>query len=405
VNGSNWEVEYSCPQCGAPVILGEADRLLACGFCRTRLYLASRTAFRYRFGGPSGTSSEILYVPYWRLRGSAFSVDLPGVLSRFIDTSVLAVDLPGIPQSLGLRPQTMRLKILSPDETGRILGPSVSLKEAMPALGGSGAAIHRAFIGETTSLVYAPFCMQGGDLRDAVLRRTVPGWTSGMSEDLLSRPEDRNWRVSFVPALCPRCGWDLEGEKDAVVLLCRHCDSAWSCPEEKLQPVTFAVFEKEKADAYLPFWRMRMKIEEAELNSYADLVREANLPKAPSAVLEEKPLHFWSPAFKISPALFLRWNRGMTVFQPEAEGKETFPGTMLHPANLPLSEAAESIVLTIASLVTDKRRWHSLLPRLNPRLEEAVLVYHPFVAERAELVHAAMGLTVDRRALAFGTHL
>ena len=34
-----WAVELQCPQCGAPVTLEEADRILACAFCRVRLLL------------------------------------------------------------------------------------------------------------------------------------------------------------------------------------------------------------------------------------------------------------------------------------------------------------------------------------------------------------------------------
>lgn len=405
MNGSNWEVEYSCPQCGAPVILGEADRLLACGFCRTRLHLASRTAFRYRFGEPSEPCGEIVHIPYWRLKGSAFTVEPSGVSARFVDTSAPAVELPRLPKSLGLRPQALRLKIVTPETPGRILSPSIGIEEAMPCPGGRGKAVRRTFIGETASLLYAPFCLQKGLLHDAVLRKPLPGWKPDMAAALLSLPEDRTWRVTFVPTLCPHCGWDLEGEKDAVVLICRHCDSAWSCGNGHLRPVPFALLEERGADVYLPFWRMRMIVADAALHSYADLIRAANLPKSPSSAFAKKPLHFWSPAFKIHPDLFLRWSRQMTVFQTAAEGRKSFSGAALHPANLPLSEAAESVVLTIAGLVTDKRKWHTLLPRLNPRLEEAVLVYHPFVAGGAELIHAAMGLTVNRKALAFGTQL
>src|SRR3989339_2060059 len=37
-------------------------------------------------------------------------------------------------------------------------------------------------------------------------------------------------RFRFVPTLCPHCGWDMEGQKDSLVLICRNCDSAWPCP-------------------------------------------------------------------------------------------------------------------------------------------------------------------------------
>jgi NADH pyrophosphatase NudC (nudix superfamily) len=30
---------------------------------------------------------------------------------------------------------------------------------------------------------------------------------------------------------CPHCGWDMEGGKDSLVLICRNCNIAWTCPE------------------------------------------------------------------------------------------------------------------------------------------------------------------------------
>ncbi len=35
----SWAIELQCPQCGAPVTMEEADRILACAFCRVRLIM------------------------------------------------------------------------------------------------------------------------------------------------------------------------------------------------------------------------------------------------------------------------------------------------------------------------------------------------------------------------------
>ena len=63
-------------------------------------------------------------------------------------------------------------------------------------------------------------------------------------------------------------------------------------------------FSKE-AILYLPFWRMKPRVEGIHLVSYADLIRLANLPKVINRAFESAPLYFWSPAFKVSPALSL----------------------------------------------------------------------------------------------------
>ena len=156
---------------------------------------------------------------------------------------------------------------------------------------------------------------------------------------------------------------------------------------------------------YLPFWRMKVQIEGIRLESFADMVRLANLPKAITPALEEKELYFWSPAFKINPAAFQRWSRQMTIYQPEDKMLENLSRRICHPVTLPVSEAAEGIVLTIADVITDKRRFFPTLPHLKTDLTDSLLVYQPFVRNRSDLVHARMKIAIDINALAFGSSL
>jgi hypothetical protein len=156
---------------------------------------------------------------------------------------------------------------------------------------------------------------------------------------------------------------------------------------------------------YLPFWRMKARIEGIKLDTYADLIRIGNLPKAITPAFEETPLYFWSPAFKINPAMFLRWARQMTISQPAEKTGDSLPNASLYSVTLPLSEVAESIMITIADIVTDKRRVYPLLPQIRISLDECLLVYHPFVENRNELVHANMRFSFDKKSLAFGTGL
>lgn len=75
LNSANWKIDHQCPQCGAPVLLDEADRLLACPFCRTSLYLVTPDHFRYHIPALERRDKDMFYLPYWRLRGSTFSVN------------------------------------------------------------------------------------------------------------------------------------------------------------------------------------------------------------------------------------------------------------------------------------------------------------------------------------------
>ncbi len=388
--------------------LGEADRLLLCPFCRTKLYLVADNHFRYCIPAPETNSREILYLPYWRLKGMSFALTGREITNRFFDTNHLALDVQGVPFSLGLRPQVFRLRFASPEMEGRFLAPGLDARAALQFLSATAqTGLPQVFIGEMISLIYSPAYLENDVLYDSLLQRPLGSLNAEGRERLqaLCRPPD--WQVRFISTLCPQCGWDLQGEREALVLICRNCSTAWTCPATSMERVPFSVTaaDEDSPHCYLPFWRMKARIEGADLNSYADLVRLGNLPKAVTAAMEERPLYFWSPAFKINPALFLRWTRQMTACQPAGEAVDHLPAADLHPVTLPASEAGESIIITLAGLIADKRRWLPLLPRLRITLEESLLAYHPFTIGSSELIHTEMLLTINKNALAFGRQL
>jgi len=408
-NGSNWQIEQQCPQCGAPVTLDEADRLFLCGYCRTKLYLASTGHFRYYLPPPPLPGKDILYIPYWRLKGLAYRMADLEVQHRFVDTNLLALDLAGPPPSLGLRPQAMRLRFVSAKTEGRFLAPGRLPREASSRFDTSGRPARLAeqsYIGEMVSIIYSPAFLEGNSLYDAILRKPVPEWRMEEQEALLSLPDAAPWQVRFVSTLCPHCGWDMEGERDALVMTCPNCVSAWSCEGEEFRAIPFRYLEGPSDPfLYLPFWRLTARFEGVPMDSFADLIRLGNLPRVTTPALEAAPLHFWSPAFKVNPALFIRWARQMTVFQPEGESMSSLPKTTAHPVTLPLSEAFETIPITMASLAANKRGFLACLPDVRIHPGDYELVYHPFMLRQNELVHAALGLTVDQRALSFGSQL
>lgn len=410
MTGDHWQIEHNCPQCGAPVTLDETDRLLVCPFCRTRLYLAAQGHFCYHIPPAAGAGGELLYIPYWRFRGTSFSAAGGEVTHRFVDTSALAVRLPGLPPSLGLRPQVLKLRFTSPSSEGRFIAPDLTAGQVFPDRDTAPPGVFfREFIGETTSLIHAPFFLKGEILCDAVLGRPVSGCRPCDAEQLLNAKPSIQGQIRFIPTHCPHCGWDMEGERDALVLTCRNCNSAWTCPEETFSRVEFAVkapppTAKEIA-VYLPFWRMKPRFGGIALSSYADLIRLANLPRAVTPAFEAMPLFFWSPAFKVNPALYLRWARQMTTFRPAGREDDRLPGSSLYPVTLALREAAESIPVTLAQMIADKRKFHPKLADLNLSLEESRLEYHPFTTTRTELLHATMGVSLDRTALAYGIRM
>ncbi|MDP2268046.1 MAG: hypothetical protein Q8K46_02655, partial [Deltaproteobacteria bacterium] len=251
-----WQIDHQCPQCGACVTLNEADRLLMCSFCRTKLQLVTNDYFRYCIPIKDAAGREIFYIPYWRLRGLSFSVLAGEMTHRFFDANLLAVNIDKMPNSMGLRPQVMRLAFVSPALAGRFLEPGFGAGTVMQRLSqDSPACLYQALIGEMFSLIYAPMYVEDQMLYDAVLKRPVCPLESLDMETLPAKSGSQNWQIRFIPTLCPGCGWDLQGEKDALVLTCANCDSAWTCRGNAFEKVTFSVVaDTEPAACYLPFW-------------------------------------------------------------------------------------------------------------------------------------------------------
>jgi hypothetical protein len=418
----NWQIEHNCPQCGGPVTLDEADRLLLCIYCRTKLYLSTDDRFTYFIPPPNPAPRETIYVPYWRMKGLSYAVQESGITQRFVDTNILALKSWGIPPSLGLRPQVLKLKFVSPETEGRFLDPEIPVQDVLKNAAVSLPQIlekqfgipetpvpsvsRNLFVGETTSLIYSPMYLENNNLCDALLKRPVCTVKTEGVDRMLASSKPQSWRIAFISTLCPQCGWDLKGEKEALILICKNCSTAWGCEGKEFKKVDFAVMEGAgEISQYLPFWRMKARIEGIKLDTYADLIRIGNLPKAITPAFEETPLYFWSPAFKINPALFLRWARQMTISQPAEKANDSLPNASLYPVTLPLSAVAESIMIAIADIVTDKRRVFPLLPQIRITLDECLLVYHPFIESHNELVHANMHFSFDKQSLAFGTSL
>ncbi|HOV88095.1 MAG TPA: hypothetical protein PLM79_17200 [Syntrophobacteraceae bacterium] len=408
----SWLVEWRCPQCGAPVVLEETDRILSCGYCRVRLHLSWRGHWRYWLSPGKDLPADPLFVPYWRFRGIVFSCVDREIRHRVADSSHLALGLEGLPATLGFRPQALKLRPVTPTVGASFLRPETSFRSPSTVAGdaekrsaagdGKPPAPYEVFIGETVSVLYSPVTIRGEKVLDGILGRPLP---SVVPSSLESLPFDRfpDELVTFSPMLCPRCGWDLEGEKDSVVLLCRNCRSAWASRGSGLERVDFSVMvEPKEAPLYLPFWQIRARFSGIRLDSYADLVRLANLPKAVQPEWEDRKARLWIPAFKIAPHLFLRLGRALTLFQGEGDPEAPLPSSGLHPVSLPPEEAAESLVITVAAFGVPKKTLLPKLPEIRAPMEGYSLCYVPFRVTSAECIQPKIGLSLNRNALDLG---
>ncbi|MGD9089776.1 MAG: hypothetical protein PVI38_14840 [Desulfobacterales bacterium] len=388
----------------------ETDRLFACKFCRVKSYLEAADVFRYMLPSSAPASKELLYVPYWRIKGMLFSCAGKGVGHKFVDVSHQAVSSPVFPMSLGLRSQALKLKFITPETEGRFLKPTQSLarieqlfderfEKTLPK-----PVLHHAHIGETISLIYAPYYAENR-LYDAVLNKPIAAGALDASELDQLPDENPHWRIHFMATLCPNCAWDLEGERDSLVLLCRNCTSAWYPVGKGLKQIKFGKHRSDdKNSIYLPFWRIKCDIKGLELKSYADLIQVANIPRVVQPGWEKVGFRFWVPAFKVRPKIFMQLSKNMTLAQLHTQLDGEMPDKRHYRINLPVTEANQSLKVNLASFLKPKHQLIDLLPPVSISARSFALVYVPFIEKHHEYIQPDLHYAINKNTLKLSEH-
>jgi hypothetical protein len=400
-------IEHQCPQCGAPAELEETDRLIHCGFCRVGSYLHVSDVFRYVLPHRAPEGQELIYFPYWRFKGMFFSCFRGGMDKRYSDFSQQAIVSHDFPMNLGFRTQTQKLRFAGTHNPGIFLKPEVSRDDLMDGLNARFGAnlpkplLHQAHIGEMLSLLFAPFYLKGEELFDAILNEPLRTGSAESLPALLDRRQAPAWPMTFIATLCPQCGWDLKGISDALALTCDNCLTTWWARRGKLEELKTAYVPSANASAvYMPFWRIKAQISGMTLDSYADLIRIANLPKVVQPGFDEQPFYFWAPAFKVRPQRFLSYGAHVTASQPQQAHVAGHPkGKRLYGVNLPIEEAVESLKLILTFFVRPRNRLEEVLQSMQISAQRFRLVYLPFNEGPHELVHSGMNLAINRNLL------
>jgi len=403
-------IDHQCPQCGAPATLEETERLYTCPFCRVKSYLVTKDYFRYMLPHAAPAGQTLVFLPYWRFKGSFF-ISLPGgIKTRIVDVSQQAVSSPMFPASLGLRSQTLKLRFVAPENEGVFLKPQVSSIELLRLAEETFTSpirdpmFAKAFVGDSMSQIYSPFYVTD-QVFDGVLNRPVsPAPPEGFDVSKMEGGKP-DWRIEFIPILCPSCGWDLQGEKNALALSCKNCNSLWMNKGTGFIRLEFGLFPAETPDSvYLPFYRIRAEVSGIKLDSYADLVKTANMAKVVQAGWEEKPFRFWTPAFKIRPDDFLFFSRNMTLSQPPKEYVAELPQGEVLPVTMPLPDAVESLKINLASFVKPAKMLQ-MLDTVQIKAKSVVLVYIPFQKSGKELFQPAFNLRTNKTLLEYAKNL
>jgi len=418
----SFRVSHQCPQCGAPIVLDEDTLFFVCEYCRVKSCICRQGFPRYMFSRspparahPEAPDDEdLVYIPYWRFKGVRYTCGPQGVTHKFLDISAIALEQfsSHLPFSLGFRSQALPLKQITPETRGRffrpadantILGRTKHLRSRIQEKPVSGFTED---IGETCSLIYSPFYEKDGVLVDAILNR--PSGSVLESDRTLQslqvcRPEKQ---TLFVPGLCPACGWDLEGSRDSLVLVCRNCHSLWKARNSQLARVRFAcALPGRDTDVMVPFWKISTRISTFSLSSYADLVRLGNLPRSLQPEWENQALFFWAPAFKIRPRIFLRLAAQLTASQPDPVLEQKI-GTHIHvPVTLPATEAVQSIRVLLAGLSKPLKDHLPALSQMQIEPVHAMLVYLAFEEQHHDYVHPGTQAAINKNVLALSSNL
>jgi ribosomal protein S27AE len=427
------QIEHECPQCGAPVVLDETDTLLSCGFCKTRSFMQPEDYFRYALSPRDPFLDDVYYVPYWRYRGMHFLCKTSGIESGLVDKTFLAVENPGIPQSLGLRVQSLKLTFARPARGAHYLKPATAFDISQAAAKSTveyslvrspqtrvvrtseddydivpdvrlevheERLYHEVFITDALSIIYAPFYVRDNRVHDGVTDdilvaepRSITGTETVVGD----------WPVKFLPILCPNCGWDTLSGRDSRIVFCTKCDRAWIVTEKGLTSSEFySRASSRPADGastvHLPFWKIAVAMTGARLDSYADFIRFTNLPRALLPSFEDKPFFFWFPAFKTTPAVFLRIARQVTIADPEGSDP-ALPHTDIQPVNVPLEDAFTMAKTLIADLTLRKKTFIPTLSDVSISIRQASLVLLPFTDKNQELIEPDMNLSLFKNAI------
>jgi hypothetical protein len=353
---------------------------------------------------------QIVYFPYWRYRGIRFSCIDTDIQHKFLDITHPAVDSPFFPASMGLRAQAMRLSFVSSVGAGRFLKPVLSMEEMLARLENRfesesprGRLYHHAHVGDVFSLIYAPFYV-GTRLVDAVLNRSVSGPLPDAFCDQLPVSDLSERQLRFLSALCPTCGWNLSGKRNAVVLTCTNCNSAWQPIGGSLKPVPVGFLPDDEADLFLPYWRISADVSGVSLSSYADLVRLANLPRVVQKGWEDMPFYFWSLGFRLSPKAFLTQSVYINLTQPQDKPVPGNPKGPLYPVTLPVTEAVDALKISLAGMVKPVETRFPQLPQIHIKPLRFSLVYVPFHSGHHEWLQPKFSMAINKNLLSLTDH-
>jgi len=364
---------------------------------------------------PSKVSErDIRYVPYIRFKGQVYYQDSNQLQHKIIDTTQLGVDCKGCSQSLGLRPQAMKLKPVTAELKGRFLAGCENVESILTrvtrllSVGGNKRHQqngHHTFIGETVSVVYLPAYIQDRSMYDGVLDRPI-----AQSEEKVDGKGKFNefrddWLPRFLSTICPNCGDSLHGEHDSVVLLCFNCERAYQESKNRFTRINWSVVRSKSRDTiFLPFWKVSAHAN-GLLSNFGDLLRLTNQPINVPWKSEKDDLSFLVPGFKLNPKTFLQSATSLTLVQHRIPLSVISMEDNMHPVTLPVTEVRQALTIVLAAMSMNKRMLFQSMAGLSFMVEHYELLYLPFSRQGNDFVSDLTGRAIPAHVLRYSRSL
>jgi hypothetical protein len=391
--------------------MDETDRLLSCNFCNVQSFLTNTGPLHFVLPR-SLPDPYTIYAPYLRFKGTIYSCLHNRIEHRLADISTKGVKLSFLPASLGLRPQAMKMRFAIPEFPGSFLKISIHTDEILKRAAKNlhirdEKILHQAFIGDALNIIYLPLSIRDEEILDGVIEKTltqIPEDSTPFAETEIVR---NTWKPVFLSALCPQCGWNLEGEPDSVVLLCANCNTAWEAGGKNFSQVKLDVTPTSAKDAlFIPFWNFEVDTVGIDIQSYADFLRITNQPIVIKSEWEKLPLNFVTPAFKLRPNDFLRLGTQMTISRRHTlKTTASVPGNEMYPVTLLHNDARQSLKVILADSTVSKSNIFPHLPDIQFTVKDYFLHYLPFEKTTHELMQRNLGVAINQRVLNYGRNL
>ncbi len=264
---------------------------------------------------------------------------------------------------------------------------------------------HRAFIGETISLIYLPVYLKGGQLVDGVLnRRLIDDGQAFIDQHELCEYQ-KNWAPDFLAMICPYCGYVMETDKVSLVIHCHNCFHAWCEENGRLTSVNWQIVRANDRYLQIPFWKITLEIEGLGIKTFGDFLRETNQPIHVKKEYDNKLFSLLIPAVKLPPRMFLTLTKRFTLSQPKIQNGTQEKCTHLQPVTLPLKEAVESYKTLLVSIAVHKKKISPLLGEIKARYTSNTLLYLPFDRRGNDLAEIDTGITLPAGSLQLGKKL